>query len=247
MRSCSVTKKLQIVRGCLDDYKKLARYHYRDSHLGMFTKIFSIRPSKALGVQLGAETIGVIVYTLPSEGVELRNVATGNLFSDLDKKTRFTLINKNIRCIRRVIIEPRFRGLGLASRLVRETMPEMGVPLVEAMAVMGLVNPFFEKAGMKAYAAKMPARCVQLIEAFSMVGIEKDVLISPQKVQQKLDQLQRPEAEFIELQINRFLQSYGKRRYMQPGLERTRFVLSKLTARPVYYIWFNPKMRLLTS
>ncbi len=247
MRSCSVTKKLQIIRGCLDDYKQLAHYHYRDSHLGMFTKIFAIRPSKPLGVQLGAETIGVIVYTLPSEGVELRNVATGNLFSDLDKKTRFTLINKNIRCIRRVIIEPRFRGLGLASRLVRETMPEMGVPLVEAMAVMGLVNPFFEKAGMKAYAAKMPARCVQLIEAFSMVGTEKDVLISPQKVQQKLDQLQRPEAEFIELQINRFLQSYGKRRYMQPGLERTRFVLSKLTARPVYYIWFNPKLQLLIT
>ena len=247
MRSCSVTKKLQIIRDCLDDYKKLAHYHYRDSHLGMFTKIFAIRPSKALGVQLGAETIGVIVYTLPSEGVELRNVATGNLFSDLDKKTRFTLINKNIRCIRRVIIEPRFRGLGLASRLVRETMPEMGVPIIEAMAVMGLVNPFFEKAGMKSYTAKMQERCIQLVEAFSLVAIEKDVLISPQKVQQKLDQLRQPEAEFIELQINRFLQSYGKRRYMQPGLERTRFVLSKLTARPVYYIWFNPKMRLLTS
>ncbi len=198
-------------------------------------------------MQLGAETIGVIVYTLPSEGVELRNVATGNLFSDLDKKTRFTLINKNIRCIRRVIIEPRFRGLGLASRLVRETMPEMGVPIIEAMAVMGLVNPFFEKAGMKSYTAKMQERCIQLVEAFSLVAIEKDVLISPQKVQQKLDQLQRPEAEFIELQINRFLQSYGKRRYMPPGPGRTRFVLSKLTARPVYYIWFNPKLQLLTT
>ncbi len=247
MRSCSVTKKLQIIRGSLEDYKKLARYHYRDSHLGMFTKIFAIRPSKALGVQLGAEPIGVIVYTLPSEGVELRNVATGSLFSGLDKKTRFTLINKNIRCIRRVVIEPRFRGLGLASRLVRETISKVDVPIVEAMAVMGLVNPFFEKAGMKSYTAKMQERCVRLLEAFSMVGIEENLLIRPQKVQQKLDRLQDPEAEFIELQINRFLQSYGKRRYDRAGLERTRFVLSKLTARPVYYIWFNPKLQLLTT
>ena len=247
MRNCSVTKKLQIVRGCLDDYKELAHYHYRDSRLGPFTAIFAIRPNKALGTRLGTETVGVIVYTMPSPAIELRNIATDNLFAGLDRTTQLDLVNKNIRCIGRVIIEPRFRGLGLASRLVRETMPEMGVPLVEAMAVMGLVNPFFEKAGMKAYAAKMPARCAQLIEAFSMVAIEKDVLISPQKVQQKLDQLQRPEAEFIELQIKLFLQSYGKRRQMQPGLERTIYTLSKLTLRPVYYIWFNPKLQLLTT
>jgi len=247
MRSCSVTKKLQIIRGSLEDYKQLAHYHYRDSRIGPFAAIFAIRPAKALGTQSGPRTIGVIVYTMPSPAIELRNIATDNLFAGLDRTTQLDLVNKNIRCIGRVIIEPRFRGLGLASRLVRETMPEMGVPLVEAMAVMGLVNPFFEKAGMKAYAAKMPARCVQLIEAFSMVGIEKDMLISPQKVQQKLNQLQRPEAEFIELQINRFLQSYGKRRNSPAGLERTRFVLSKLTTRPVYYIWFNPKLQLLTT
>ncbi len=247
MRRCSVIKKLQIVRGCLDDYKKLAQFHYRDSRIGPFAAIFAIRPSKALGAQLGTNTVGVIVYTMPSVGVELRNIATGNLFTGLDKGTRLALINKNIRCISRVVIEPRFRGLGLASRLVRETMPKMGVPLVEAMAVMGLVNPFFEKAGMKAFTAKMPARCVQLVEAFSLVGIEKDMLISPQKVQQKLDHLKQPEAEFIEIQIKHFLQSYGRRRYERAGLERTRFVLSKLTLRPVYYIWFNPELQLLTS
>jgi len=247
MRSCSVTKKLQIIRGSLEDYKQLAHYHYRDSHPGPFTKIFALKPNKQLTGRLGTKIIGVIVYTLPTPGLELRNIATNNLFAGLDRSTQLALIDKNIRRISRVIIEPRFRALGLASRLVRKTMPEMGVPIIEGIAVMGLVNPFLEKAGMKAYVAKMPARCVRLIEAFSMVAIEKDVLISPQKVQQKLDQLQRPEAEFIELQINRFLQSYGKRRYMQAGLERTRFVLSKLTARPVYYIWFNPKLQLLTT
>jgi len=112
------------------------------------------------------------------------------------------------------------------------------------MAVMGLVNPFFEKAGMKAYRAKMPARCVQLGEALSMVGIEKDLLIDQQKVQHQLSQLQGAEAEFIELQINKFLQSYGECRNMSASPERTRFVLSKLTLRPVYYIWFNPNLEL---
>jgi len=189
----------------------------------------------------GTKTVGVITYTMPSPSLELRNVATNNFFAGFDKSTQLALINKNIRCISRVIIEPRFRGLGLASRLVRQTMPEMNVPVIEAMAVMGLVNPFFEKAGMKAYTAKMPARCIQLIEALSMVGIEEDQLINAEKVQRKLDRLPSPQAEFIELEIKRFLQSYGKRRNMQAGLERTRYILSKFTFRPVYYIWFNPK------
>lgn len=234
MRKCSVTKKLRIVRGSLEDYKELSHYHYRDSRLTVYAALFALR--------FADETIGVIVYTMPSPGLELRNIATGNLFTGFDRATHLALVNKNIRCIARLIIEPRFRGLGLASWLVRETMPQMNVPIIEALAVMGLVNPFFERAGMRAYTAKMPARCVQLTEAFSAVGIEKQELINLQKVHQKLDKLGETELEFIEHQIKDFLQSYGKRRNMPAGLERTRFVLSKLTERPVYYIWFNPKI-----
>jgi hypothetical protein len=123
----------------------------------------------------------------------------------------------------------------------------MNVPIVEAMAVMGLVNPFFEKAGMKAFTAKIQARCIRLVEALSMVGIKRQELIDPQKVQMKFDQIPQPKAEFIEFEIYRFLQSYGSHRYSQAGLERTRYILGKLTARPIYYIWFNPKLKLRTS
>jgi hypothetical protein len=236
IRSCSVCRKLQIVRGCPDDYKQLAHYHYRDSRLTAYAAIFAMR--------FGDETIGVIVYAMPSAGLELRNIATDNLFAGFDKRTQLALINKNIRRISRVIIEPRFRSLGLASRLVRETMPQMNVPIVEAIAVMGLINPFFEKAGMKAYRAKIPSRYVQFGEALSMVGIEKDLLNDPQKAQQRLNQLRGAEAEFIKLQIRKFLKSCGNKRQMQPGLERTIYMLSKLTLHPVYYIWFNPSLEL---
>jgi len=242
MRNCSISKKLQIVPGDIDDYKRLGHYHYRDNRLGPYAAIFAIRPIGSFAVRLGVKTVGVIIYTMPAPSLELRNIAMDSLFAGFDRLTQLALINKNIRCIGRVIIEPRFRGLGLASRLVRETMPKMNVPIIEAMAVMGVVNPFFEKAGMRTFEGPMPGRCVQLIEAFSMVGIEKEHLLDPQKVQQKLEQLAGSQAKFIELQIREFLQSYGKRRNMPAGVEQTRYVLSKLTARPVYYIWFNPKM-----
>ncbi|MCK4753174.1 MAG: hypothetical protein KAS75_06985 [Planctomycetes bacterium] len=247
MRSCSIIRELRIVRGCLDDYRKLARYHYRDSQLGPFAAIFSIKAIGGLARRLGGRAVGVIVYVMPSTGAELRNVATGNFFAGFDRATRLELINKNIRCISRVIIEPRFRSLGLASRLVRETMGELEVPLIEAMAVMGLVNPFFETAGMTGYTAGMSVQCVQMFEAFSVVGIDRGELFYPQKVQRKIDELNHGEFGFIEGQIKRFLGSYGKRRSMPIGIERMEFISGKLTGRPSYYIWFNPEHpRLIT-
>jgi hypothetical protein len=221
--------------GCLDDYKRLARYHYCVSHPGPASAIFVL--SRA-----GCEMpIGVIVYSNAPAVLELRNIATNNVFAGLDRSTQLELINANIRRISRVIIEPRFRGLGLASRLVRRTMPLVNVPIVEAVAVMGWVNPFFERAGMKAYKAKPSAASVQFIEALSVVGIEQAELIDPHHVQQKLERLGDCEAQFVEHQIRHFLKNHGRRRDMPPGLERTRYTLTKLTARPVYYIWFNPK------
>jgi len=106
---------------------------------------------------------------------------------------------------------------------------------------MGKVNPFLEKAGMTAYPARRPARTVQLIEALSLLGIESEQLIEPQEVQPKLDRLSPAETEFIERAIRRFLKSHGRRRDMAPGLERTRYILARLTTRPTYYIWFNPE------
>jgi hypothetical protein len=235
MQGCSVCENLQIVPGCLDDYRRFASYHYCGGHTGPASAIFvlSWHGCKA--------PVGVIVYSNAPVVLELRNIATGHIFAGLDRSTQLELINANIRRISRVIIEPRFRGLGLASWLVRETMPLLNIPIIEAIAVMGWINPFFERAGMKAYKAKPSVASVQFIEALSIVGIEQTELIDPVRVQHKFDRLGDCEARFIEQQIRHFLKNHGRRRDMPPGIERTRYILTKLTARPVYYIWFNPK------
>jgi hypothetical protein len=238
MRSCTVIRNSRIVPGCIDDYKQLARFHYCSDRLGPYSHIFKLQ------VKTAAKKInaGVIVYALPTPRLELRNVALADFLTGLDRMTQLELINKNIRCIGRVIIDPRFRGLALAPRLITETMPMTNVPIIEAASIMGRVNRLFEKAKMTPFTAPLPARCVQLTEAFSIVGIEKDCLIDAQKLHRKLNKLSPPKSEFIEDQIRQFLKCYANRRYMAPGIERTQFVLSKLNSRPLYYIWFNPKI-----
>jgi hypothetical protein len=269
MRTCTLCKKVEIVPGSYADYKQLAQYHYRDTKPGQFTSIYALKFSAydssfgPLGqpprLSTQVEAAGVIVYSAPSRGQELRNIATGNFFAGLDRGSQLELLNKSIRRISRIIIEPRFRGLGLASRLVAETMPLQNVPIIEAVSVMGWIHPFFEKAGMTPFHAPAKERNVRLTEALSAVGIES--LIDPVEVHKKIQQLSSfnviaslpprggakqsiTKAEFIESEFRRYLKSDGNRRYSRPSLERTTFVLSRLSERPIYYIWFNPVLSL---
>ncbi len=242
----SIYKSVEVVGGCLSDYNRLSRFHYRVGRLGPFVRIFSLQLGEDVRGGFGDGVVGVIVYSMPSIGSELRNFATGGLFRGYDGRTRLRLINKNVVYITRVIIDPRFRGLGLASRLVRETMVQMGRPIVESAAVMGHVNPFFEKAGMRAFEGKKSVESVRFIEALSSVGIEESELIDAGLVHKKINRLGRVKSGFIEKEVCKFIGKYGKRRRMPASFERTEFVLSKLGPRPVYYVWFNPKMEIKT-
>jgi len=245
MHACTLHKALDIVPADLADYRQLAAYHYRDSCPVAVKAVFALRARRPLSA-LGDKPAGAIVYAMATPRVEWRRVATGGVFADFDRQTELSLINRNVRCIARVVIEPRLRGIGLATRLVRETMPRMNVPIIEALGVMPKVNPFLERAGMKPLAhggtPRTPLSHVQLIEALSTVGIEEDRLIDPESVQRMLDALTWPAADFIETRIQCFLKSHGRRRTMPAGLERTRYILGKLTHRPAYYIWFNPNL-----
>jgi hypothetical protein len=239
-RTCSIAKELELVPGDRGDYEHLAAYHYRGERPVAVKAVFVLRPRRPLG-SLGRRPAGVIVYTMPNPRVEMRTIATGGIFAGLDRQTELSLLNRSIRCIARVIVEPRLRGIGLASRLVRETMPVMEVPIIEALGVMPLVNPFLERAGMKAFEPRIPLEHVELIEAFSTVGIEDSDLVDPPRVQNKLEALAVPAGQFIEARIRQFVRSHGTRRTMPPGLERTRYILARLTHRPVYYIWLNER------
>jgi hypothetical protein len=187
MPGCTLLKKIHIVEGCYEDYKNLAVYHYRDAKPGPWTNIFALKPKPKTFFDV--KTIGVIVYSMPNPSLELRNAATNNFFTGLDRSTQLSLLNKNIRRISRLVIEPRFRGLGLAAMLVRKTMPMLNIPIIEASGIMGKVNPFLEKAGMTSYEAQQKTGNVRLKEALNSVGITESLLIDPAVVLRKIEKL----------------------------------------------------------
>ena len=145
-KECSIFKNVGVKKGSIEDYKKLGRFHYRTQDDGESTGQGIREYFKLL---FHDDLIGVIVYSGSYLNLKPRNMVFGERYvytpGDLFKAR---LINEEIARISRVVIHPKFRGIGLGAFLVRETLPQVNAKVVEVLAVMAKYNPFFEKAGM---------------------------------------------------------------------------------------------------
>jgi N-acetylglutamate synthase-like GNAT family acetyltransferase len=145
-KACSICTDARIEKGSTEDYEKLKRFHYRSKNE---KELASLRMKDCYKLLYGDSLIGVIVYSHSYLNLKPRNMIFGDRYvytpGDLHKAR---LINEEIARISRVVIHPKFRGIGLGEFLVKETMPKADVKLVEVLAVMAKYNPFFEKAGM---------------------------------------------------------------------------------------------------
>jgi len=144
-KRCSVCENISIEKANLEDYNKLSRFHYRSKS----EESESLWLKDCYKLLFDGELIGVIVYSRSYLNLKPRNMVFGKRYvytpGDLLKAR---LINEEIARITRVIIHPKFRGIGLGAFLVRETMPKVDAKVVEALAVMAKYNPFFERAAM---------------------------------------------------------------------------------------------------
>jgi len=146
LERCSIYDDIQVTQGYIEDYRKLSRFHYRSKG---HEESEGLRARDCFKLLFNGELIGVIVYSRSYLNLKPRNMVFGQryVFTPGDLH-RANLINEEIARISRVVIHPKFRGIGLGAYLVKETLPKVDVKVVEALAVMARYNPFFEKAGM---------------------------------------------------------------------------------------------------
>jgi ABC-type lipoprotein export system ATPase subunit len=130
----SLVKDMRIESASKDDYEYLKGFHYLQGNPAAVKNRFKLTYQ--------GETIGVIVYTMSFRALHYRN----QLFPEY--KNNIQKVNSEILRISRVIIHPKFRGIGLAQVLIAQTMPQVNARIVECVAAMAKYNPFFEKAGM---------------------------------------------------------------------------------------------------
>jgi GNAT superfamily N-acetyltransferase len=238
---CSVLKTLYIEPGTLPDYQCLSRYHYRQTALGPIAGIWAVR-NRMTSPYIQNEPIAVIVYTYPAPNLAARNIATRKFFCHKDRAKGLAQLNQHVRCISRIIVEPQWRGLGLASWLVRATMPVMDVAMIESMASMGRFHPFLDNAGMRPYCPPEDPASKHLAATLVSLNIGRQFWHDPDAVQVRMDCLLEKQARLLERAIKSFLGRFGKRRKMMWGIERTTFILEHLSRQWTYFAWLNPKI-----
>jgi len=161
---CSLMREIRIEEGTTEDYRKLAVFHYRSHHPGAVRRVFVARR--------GCEPAGVIVYGYPS----LTHTGRKHAFKE---RIPVAELNACMSTIRRVVVHPKYRSIGLGTRLVRETLPRVGTPYVELIAVMAKYNPFAEKAGMKLVCIKKPdRRLLKVVRELEALGFDPKLISS---------------------------------------------------------------------
>jgi len=237
---CTLHKYLTIIPGDRSDYEHLGRFHYCGPSCGPIRQIYKLIDDH-LWRGLRAPVVGVIVYGAPSANLAARNRATGGMFAGLDRAAALALLNERLLCIRRVIIEPRYRGLGLARWLVRETLPLTGSPMVEAVSMMGRSHPFLKQAGMNEYPTPPDAKTERMKTALGAAGLGGAAEQDSVSVHAAIERLRPDLRAFVQEEMARFCQKFTSRRNEAHSPERTDFVLSKLIHRPAYYLWTRPQ------
>lgn len=152
------------------DYARLAHHHYRAGPPA--TMVHVLRAS------IDGMLAGVLVVSMPARNASWRGIAWPDLFCGPDRREDLRQLNTHVRCISRVIVETRFRGLGLGFGLVRAYLHAPLTGRTEAIASMGGFCGFFARAGMNAIVLPVPPGDERLLEALRACGMSHTHLMT---------------------------------------------------------------------
>lgn len=154
--------QLSITQGTPDDYRALAHQHYRAGAPATVALILTAR--------LDEELVGVLVVSMPTLNGTWRDAAFPALRA-LTRAERARWINRNIRVISRVIVDPSQRGTGVATALVSAYLDLPLTRHTEAMAAMARWSPFFRHAGMRELITPVCKRDARLARELRALGV----------------------------------------------------------------------------
>ncbi len=168
-----------------DAYDALARFHYRAGRPATVAR----RPGGGFAVVQASEdgeTVGVLIASMPTVIGTWRRLPWPGAYNGIEKSETAKRLNAEVRCLSRVVVDPRWRGRGVAAELVRWYLARALTPRTEAVAAMGVYCPFFERAGMTAYQIPVRSRDARLLDAIHAAALRPIDLMVPTRVREAL-------------------------------------------------------------
>ncbi len=232
------SERLVLAPGTIADYERLACFHYRAGPPATCALVLTLRdPARD-------ELAGVLLVSHPTLNASWREHAWPGAYTSArcprpDPGTRSRrlrelaqALNRDLRCISRVVIDPRWRGVGLATRLVRAYLDSPLTRRTEAIAAMGLVSPFFERAGMHRVRVPRRASDWRLLDALAHASAGPLDLLDDRRWR-----VLAPRHAWIGRELRAWARwRPGVRRWMDDARALARAAGAALLAEPVVYV-----------
>lgn len=187
-RRFSLEAYMTVSEATMEDYELLESFHYLGNRPAFMTHKFRLT-YKGYSQDSREKTIGIIIFQSPFLTCSARNKAMPQ-YKRSNTKEGAELVNREIVRLSRIIIHPKFRGAGLAVKLVKETMALTGKRVVETIAAMARYNPFFEKAGMtKVGVMKLTKQQRGILSIVKKLGSDPVLMHSPHERKAFIDGL----------------------------------------------------------
>ncbi len=240
--------KLRLRIGTLTDYKGLKEHHYRADRPATATRVLTLVRSAHTATDRFTSTpardqpVAVLLESLPSLSCTMRNYALNDRYGNwLTPRQQATLLNLEVRVISRVVVHPCWRGIGLAVRLVRAALQTPTTRYTEALAAMGRVNPFFQRAGMTAYPRPQHACDARLIQAMQSIGLNTVSLALTPQLSQRIKSLSTSTRDWFYKELYRWYRQNDGRSIAHSTDPSTHLQAARerLMLDPVYYLHDN--------
>jgi ABC-type lipoprotein export system ATPase subunit len=153
--------------------RRLGGLHYRSGRAASVVRTLLAR-ERATG-----EVLGVLTVAMPTLNGRVREVAWPGRYSTGDRRADAARLNDEVRRIARVIVDPRVRALGVATRLVEAYLANPETARTEAIAAMGRASGFFARAGMTPIELPPSPGDARLLDALRYAGLESWRLATP--------------------------------------------------------------------
>lgn len=166
-----------IEAGTPGDYLALERFHYCAGAPATWAGVLAARAA------CDGELAGVLVVSRPTLNGWWRELAWPGVYGGGDRTRAAIAINAGLRTISRVVVDPRWRGMGVGVALVRAYLASPLTRDTEAVAAMGRICPIFERAGMTRHERGMSEQDRGLLRELRGAGVDVGRLVEARYAQ----------------------------------------------------------------
>lgn len=229
--------ELVFTRGRLADYARFERWHYLGpGRPGPTSDVFvASHAGRAVGIVL----IGYPHLLLSGRAAALPQFAPLRLKTD-----GAAGLNRDVRLLQRVIVDPRYRGIGVARLLIAHALGQIAAPYVECVAQMGEFSDFLQAAGFaRAGEIAPPPSARALADFAARHGVDVRQLVRRRQRRALLKNLPARVADQLTQKMyavarSRIQTGFGslRKRGRIPESVLCR-ALARVSARPAYFLW----------